>query len=88
MTISRVTAIPCGLARERVDQRSQPSAFGFGERAARVDHIVGPLPLFILRHLPGKDGVELFHGHAGPGQRALALIASSDATVTATRSRP
>ena len=54
--------------------------------AARVSSIeplvsityVGPLRLFGLRHLPGKDRVELFHGHARPRKARRALLVGID----------
>ena len=47
------------------------------ERLIGIEHIGGPIPLFSLRHLPGKDGVELFHGHSRPRQRPLRAASAS-----------
>ncbi len=51
------------------------AARGLGHASSfGIDHIIGALALFILRHLPGKDGLELFHGHARPGQARVRYV--------------
>src|SRR5262245_42310496 len=46
---------------------------GFVHAAGGIDDKVGALPLLLIGHLPGEDLLELFRGHARPGEDPLAL---------------